>query len=485
MAEPTPNPGASPDQRRRALDSVGPIAETLTSINPATGTEVDRYPVTTESGVDELLSAAARAQHEWSTTDFPTRATAMLRLADALDARRRELALLMAAEMGKPVTAGLAEIDKCAWCCRHYAERAEEYLADLHIAADRHRSYVHSTPLGVVLAVMPWNYPFWQAIRFLAPALMAGNGAVLKHASNVTGCALAIEDLIAGTDAFPSGLFATCVVPSSRVEKIIASPTIAAVTLTGSAPAGAAVAAAAGRHLKKTVLELGGSDPYVVLADADLDLAAETCATSRLTNSGQTCIAAKRFIVVDPVHDEFVDRVREAMAARRLGDPTLDETDLGPMARRDLREELADQVARGRAHGATLVLGGEVPDGPGAWYPPTLLTGVAPDNPLATEETFGPAGVVMSAGSEDEAIALANDTPFGLGAAVFTTDLERGEHIAADRLHAGCCFVNTMVVSDPRLPFGGVGESGYGRELAHLGISEFVNAKTVVVDGPT
>ena len=242
------------------------------------------------------------------------------------------------------------------------------------------------------------------------------------------------------------------------------------------------MAAAAGRHLKKTVLELGGSDPYVVLADADLDLAAETCATSRLTNSGQTCIAAKRFIVVDAVHDEFVDRVRDAMAARRLGDPTLDETDLGPMARRDLREELADQVARGRDHGATLVLGGEIPDGPGAWYPPTLLTGVAPDNPLASEETFGPAGVVMSAGSEDEAIALANDTPFGLGAAVFTTDLERGEHIAADRLHAGCCFVNTMVVSDPRLPFGGVGESGYGRELAHLGISEFVNAKTVVVD---
>jgi succinate-semialdehyde dehydrogenase/glutarate-semialdehyde dehydrogenase len=386
----------------------------------------------------------------------------------------------MAREMGKPVSQGRAEASKCAWVCRHYAENAERYLQDVSIATERSASYVVHRPLGVVLAVMPWNFPLWQVFRFAAPALMAGNGVLLKHASNVTGCSLAIGGIIEDA-GLPHGLFGVLVVGADKVATVLEDPRVVAATLTGSEAAGAAVAAKAGAMLKKTVLELGGSDPYLVLADADLDLAADTCAASRLINGGQSCIAAKRFIVIDSIYEEFVDRLARAMASRKLGDPLAEDTDIGPQARHDLRDDLHRQVVASIAAGAELVLGGDMPEGPGAFYPATVLGRVTSGMPVYHEEAFGPVAAVISAPDEDAAIAIANDSDFGLGAAVFTTDVARGEQIAAYRLEAGCCFVNSPVASDPRLPFGGIKRSGYGRELADLGIREFVNAKTVVV----
>jgi succinate-semialdehyde dehydrogenase/glutarate-semialdehyde dehydrogenase len=332
----------------------------------------------------------------------------------------------------------------------------------------------------VVLAVMPWNFPLWQVFRFAAPALMAGNAGVLKHAANVSGCALAIERVFSDA-GLPGGLFRTLLVPSARVAEIIEAPQVMAVTLTGSTPAGQAVASRAGSLLKKTVLELGGSDPYVVLEDADLDAAAETCAASRLINGGQSCIAAKRFVVVEGVRKPFLDRFVERMKARTMGDPLQEGIDVGPQARQDLRDELHDQVRRSVAAGARVVLGGEAPAGPGAYYPPTVLDAVGPGMPAYDEELFGPVAAVISARDEADAVRIANDSPFGLGAAVFTRDSARGERLAAEALDAGSCFVNSFVKSDPRLPFGGIKLSGYGRELSHYGIREFVNVKTVYV----
>ena len=453
---------------------------TIITVNPATGEELGAYVEHEDAEVTAAIEEADRAHRAWRRTTFAERAAVLGRVADLLEERAGALAELMAAEMGKPVRDGRAEATKCAWACRHYAGNAERYLADEPIEAGRTRSYVHYEPLGVVLAVMPWNFPFWQVFRFAAPALMAGNAGLLKHASSVTGCALEIERLFADA-GLPAGLFRTLVVSSGRVEAIVAHPLVRAVTLTGSGPAGAAVASAAARHLKKSVLELGGSDPYVVLADADLDHAADVCARSRLTNGGQSCIAAKRFIVEDAVYDAFVEKLAAAMAGRRMGDPRDEATDYGPQARVELRDELAEQVRVSVAAGARLVVGGEVPDRPGAWYPATVLADVDASMIAFREETFGPVAAVVRAADEADAIALANDTVFGLGAAVFTRDTERGERIAAVELDAGCCFVNDLVASDPRLPFGGVKESGFGRELSHLGIREFVNAKTVVV----
>jgi succinate-semialdehyde dehydrogenase / glutarate-semialdehyde dehydrogenase len=454
----------------------------LTSTNPASGEQVATYE---EHSADEVRDFVeqAHAQHlEWRRTSFEERAEVLRATADALDARVDELAELMAAEMGKPVTGGRSEVEKCAWACRYYADHGAEHLADVPIDADRSRSYVHHEPLGVVLAVMPWNFPLWQVFRFAAPALMAGNAGLLKHASNTTGCALAIEDLFRQGGA-PAGLFRTLKIPSKQVESVLEHPLVRAATLTGSVGAGSAVAETAGRLLKKTVLELGGSDPYVVLADADVEPAAKTCATSRLINSGQSCIAAKRFIVVEDVHDAFVDAFVAEMEAAIVGNPMDEDTTVGPQAQVSLRDDLHDQVQRSVADGAHLVLGGLLPSGDGAFYPPTVLTGVTPEMAAGAEETFGPVAAVLRARDEAHAIELANDTSFGLGAAVFTQDLERGERIAAEELAAGCCFVNDFVASDPRLPFGGIKDSGYGRELSHLGIREFVNAKTVVV-GP-
>jgi succinate-semialdehyde dehydrogenase/glutarate-semialdehyde dehydrogenase len=386
----------------------------------------------------------------------------------------------MAEEMGKPLRGGLSEVEKCAWVCEYYAEHGAAFLRAESIQTDAHRSYVTYQPLGVVLAVMPWNFPFWQVFRFAAPALMAGNGALLKHASNVPGCALAIEEVLHKA-GFPEPLFRTLLISSEAVAPVIANPKVAACTLTGSTPAGRAVAAQAGKMLKKSVLELGGSDPYLILADADIEQAAALCATSRLINSGQSCIAAKRFVVVEPVYDAFREAFVAQMKAAKMGDPLAEDTVVGPQARHDLRDELHAQVTQSIQQGAEPLLGCAVPSRPGAYYPPSVLDGVHKGMPAFDEELFGPVAALIRAPDEQQAIRLANDSCFGLGAAVFTRDRARGERIAARDLEAGCCFVNTFVKSDPRLPFGGVKESGYGRELGRYGIREFVNIKTVYV----
>ncbi|MBW3534340.1 MAG: NAD-dependent succinate-semialdehyde dehydrogenase [Gemmatimonadetes bacterium] len=453
----------------------------LDAVNPATGTVIRKYPEMEDGAVEDILAHAHQAYLEWRDTDFPDRAAPMRAAATILRDRSRELAELMTREMGKPVAAGEGEVEKCAWVCEHYAEHAEAFLAPVRVETEATRSYWTHRPLGVVLAVMPWNFPFWQVFRFAAPGLMAGNAGVLKHASNVPGCALAIEEVFRDA-GFPEHLFRTLMIGSPAVEKVIEDERVRAVTLTGSVGAGKAVASKAGSLVKKTVLELGGSDPYVVLEDADLAAAAETCASSRLINSGQSCIAAKRFVVVDAVHDAFLERFSARMKKAKMGDPLKEDTEIGPQATEALRDQLHDQVRRSVDAGARLVVGGEVPDKAGAWYPPTVLADVAPGMPAWEEELFGPVAAVIRADDEEDAIRIANATSFGLGAAVFTKDLERGERIARDRLEAGCCFVNALVKSDPRLPFGGIKESGYGRELSPLGIREFVNVKTVWVD---
>ncbi len=455
----------------------------LQSINPATGELIAEYQEHDLEQIRGFVETADRASGEWRQGDFAARAAVLKTAGDLLEKRAAALAVLMAGEMGKPVAQGEAEARKCAWVCRHYADHAEGYLRDQVIGTEAAKSYVTYQPIGVVLAVMPWNFPLWQVFRFAAPALMAGNAGLLKHSSNVSGCALAIEDILLEA-GLPDGLFRTLLIPSSRVEPVLAHPLVRAATLTGSGPAGAAVAAVAGRHLKKTVLELGGSDPYLVLADADLDLAATTCATSRLLNGGQSCIAAKRFIVHESVGEDFTRQLIAGMASKKMGDPLDSETDIGPQARVDLRDELHQQVVDSVAAGARVVLGGEVPPGPGAFYPATVLTGVTSGMPAYHEEMFGPVAAVIVVGDEDEAIAVANDSEFGLGAAVFSRDPDRAEAVAG-RIEAGNVAINTLVASDPRLPFGGIKQSGYGRELADLGIKEFMNAKTVVIARPS
>ncbi len=452
----------------------------IQSISPTDGRLVAEYTETSPDKVKGHIETAVVLQQDWARVPIAERAVPMMRAADILEENREELAHLMADEMGKPISQGRAEVDKCAWVCRHYAENAERILAQEHIEAGRTSSYVAYRPLGVVLAVMPWNFPVWQVYRFAAPALMAGNGGLLKHASNVTGCGLAIDRIFVEA-GFPDGLFRTLILPSTRVDEVLEHPGVVAATLTGSDPAGRAVAAKAGALLKKTVLELGGSDPYLVLADADLAKAAATCATSRLINGGQSCIAAKRFIVESPVVEEFTSLMAEAMGQAVLGDPLDENTTLGPMARVDLRDDLHAQVTASVAAGARVVLGAHVPEGPGAFYPPTLLGGVIDGMPVYREETFGPVAAVIEAVDVEDAISIANDSEFGLGAAIFTSDVERGEAIARDRLEAGAVFVNAFVASDPRLPFGGIKMSGYGRELADIGMREFLNTKTVVV----
>ncbi|NNK61642.1 MAG: NAD-dependent succinate-semialdehyde dehydrogenase [Gemmatimonadetes bacterium] len=451
------------------------------AVDPSTGRELYRVASTP---LDEARLAAARAHaahRAWWEAGFSVRGRHLRALAEGLRSSRDALARRMAGEMGKPIVEGLGEVEKCAWVCDYYAEHAEAFLAPEHADTAALRSgWVHR-PLGVVLGIMPWNFPLWQVLRFAAPTLMAGNGVLIKHAPSVPGCAEDIQRLI--DDAgLPTGLVATLFLEVDEVDDLIADRHVAAVTLTGSVRAGRAVASAAGRALKKTVLELGGSDASVVLADADVPSAAAECVRARMLNGGQSCIAAKRMVVVDALHDAFVDAVVADMRSRRSGDPHLPDTTLGPLARVDLRDALHDQVERSAAAGAVVRLGGEIPAGPGAWYPPTVLTEVGPGMPAYDEELFGPVAAVIRARDDDDAIRVANDTAFGLGASVYTSDLERGEAIARDRLHAGACFVNGMVRSDPRLPFGGVGISGYGRELSALGIREFVNVKTVWVE---
>jgi succinate-semialdehyde dehydrogenase/glutarate-semialdehyde dehydrogenase len=455
----------------------------MVSTNPTNGHTIREYEETPPDRAALLCEAGHRTFLEWRRTPFAERSALFRRIAALLKEKAEALAELMALEMGKPVRQGRAEAEKCAWVCEFYAEHAERFLNPETIPTDAAQSYVAFSPLGVVLAVMPWNFPFWQVFRFAAPSLMAGNTALLKHAGNVTGCALAIEDLFARAGA-PRGLFRVVLLPGSRVASLIEHPRVAAVTLTGSTEAGRSVGGAAGRALKPSVLELGGSDPYLVLEDADLDAAARICAEARLVNSGQSCIAGKRFIVVAPVRDAFVDRFVAAMRAKVMGDPMDERTEVGPQARRDLRDELHRQVEKSVAGGARIALGGIVPEGPSAFYPPTVLTDVRPGMPAYDEEIFGPVAAVITARDEPDAIRIANDSSFGLGAAVLTRNAEHGRRIAEEEIEAGSCFVNASVRSDPRLPFGGVKASGYGRELSVFGIREFVNVKTVYVGGP-
>ena len=388
----------------------------------------------------------------------------MREAAQILRTRRAEYARTMTTEMGKPIVQAEAEVDKCAWVCEYYADHAEAFLAEQPRETQASRSYVRFDPLGPVLAVMPWNFPFWQVFRFAAPALMAGNAGILKHASNVPRSALAMEEVFREA-GFPRGLFSTVLVGPSAVAGLIADPRIVAVTLTGSELAGSKVAEQAGYALKKTVLELGGSGPFIVLADADIGAAARTAADARLINSGQSCIAAKRFIVVEPVADQFLDRFLDELRSRRMGDPLVRGTQVGPQARLDLRDSLHEQVAESVKRGAKLLLGGEVPAGKGAFYPPTLLAAVDKGMPAFDEETFGPVAAVIRAKDEADAVRLANDSAFGLGASLCTQDRVRAERMAA-QIEAGAVFVNSLVTSDPRLPFGGIKRSGYGRELS-------------------
>ncbi len=449
-------------------------------VNPTTGEQVRTYDEMSPDDVREVVAAAHKAHLAWRRAPFSERAELIGAAARLLRDRSDEYARLMAIEMGKPVRDGRAEVEKCAWVCDYYAENAESFLAEEPVETGASESFVTHQPLGVVLAVMPWNFPFWQVIRFAAPALMAGNAGVLKHASNVPGSALAIEAVFRDA-GFPENLFRTLLIGSAQVEAVIANGRVQAVTLTGSGPAGRAVGAAAGRALKKSVLELGGSDPYVVLGDAELDHTVETCVTSRLINAGQSCIAAKRFVVIEQLREQFEARFVELMEKKIMGDPLDEATEVGPLARRDLRDELHQQVATSIEKGARCRLGGEIPAGDGAFYPPTVLAGVRKGMPAYDEELFGPVAAIIEVDSEAEAVEVANDSPFGLGAAIFTSDAQKGRQIAAEQLQAGCCFVNDLVRSDPRLPFGGVKESGYGRELSAYGIKEFVNTKTVFV----
>jgi len=452
----------------------------LDAIYPATGEIIKTYTEMQPEEVKFILQQSQEAFNDWRKTSFAERAVCLKKAAQILEDNAEKYAQLMTQEMGKTINEGIAEAKKCAWVCSYYAKNAAAFLTPERVTTDAGKSFVSFQPIGVVLAVMPWNFPFWQVFRFAAPALMAGNIGVLKHASNVPGCALAIEDILHQA-GIPRNVFRTLLVGSPQVEAIIENPIVKAVTLTGSTPAGKAVAQTAGRMLKKSVLELGGSDPYVILQDADLDLAISNCVTSRLINCGQSCIAAKRFIAVEPIAQTFTDKFVEKMAQVKSGDPMLPETQIGPMARHDLRDELHQQVVASIEAGSQCILGGEIPQGPGAYYPPTVLTNVKPGIPAYDEEIFGPVASIITAKDEADAIRIANDSIFGLGAAIFTRDIAKGERLAAESIEAGCCFVNSFVKSDPRLPFGGIKESGYGRELSHYGIKEFVNIKTVYI----
>jgi succinate-semialdehyde dehydrogenase/glutarate-semialdehyde dehydrogenase len=452
----------------------------IVSIDPSTGCRIQEYAEMSPDEVDRVIRSTHETFLEWRSTDFPHRAKLMRNAGAELRENVEEYAVLMTREMGKPITGARAEVLKCALVCDYYADNAEAFLAPEPIASDASKSFVAFEPIGTVLAVMPWNFPFWQVFRFAAPGLMAGNTGLLKHASNVPGCALAIERVFRKA-GFPENAFRALMIGSGSVARVIDNPHVKAVTLTGSVPAGRAVASRAGQALKKTVMELGGSDPYIILEDADLNSTAELCAVSKLINSGQSCIAAKRFVVVESVRAEFEKLFVRELEKAKMGDPMDNDTVVGPMARHDLRDELHAQVLLSVERGASCILGGQIPDDRGAYYPPTVLTGVTKGMPAYDEELFGPVASVIPVSGEEEAVLVANDTVFGLGAAVFTEDREKGERIALKGLDAGCCFVNQFVRSDPRLPFGGVKESGYGRELSSYGIREFVNIKTVYI----
>jgi succinate-semialdehyde dehydrogenase / glutarate-semialdehyde dehydrogenase len=449
----------------------------IASVNPATGETLSVYEPLSSEALDQKLAHAFATFQSYRKTSYADRARWLNNAARILEDSKREYGRIMTVEMGKTLQSAIAEAEKCALSCRYYAENGERHLADEPIATNASRSFVRYQPIGPVLAVMPWNFPFWQVFRFAAPGLMAGNVGLLKHSSNVPRCALAIEDILRCA-GFPDGAFQTLLIGSGQTASVIADPRVAAATLTGSEPAGRSVAAQCGDRIKKTVLELGGSDPFIVMPSADLDEAVSTAVKARTVNNGQSCIAAKRFIVADGIYDEFERRFIETMRGLKVGDPMAPETDIGPLATGAIRNELHAQVERAVASGARLLLGGRMIAGPGYFYEPSVLAAVPREAEIFREELFGPVAMLFRVKDAAEAIELANDSPFGLGASVWTQDpAEQSQFIS--EIQAGAVFVNAMVASDPRLPFGGVKRSGYGRELGVFGIREFVNIKTV------
>ena len=451
-----------------------------TTINPANGKEIAVYKRINADVIKSKIAQAGKTFTAWKKISYTERAVFMHELANIFEKNKNDYALLITTEMGKTLEQAKKEVEKCALVCRYYADNTATILKDENVVTEASKSYVTYQPLGVVLAVMPWNFPFYQVIRFAAPAIMAGNTGVLKHASNVQGCGFALEDAFAKA-GFPPGIFTNLNVESDDIKEIIEDKNIVAVTLTGSDSTGRSVASIAGQNLKKTVMELGGSDAYIILEDADLDKAAEMATLGRLQNNGQTCIAAKRFIVLEEIYDKFLKLFAQKMKAAKMGDPTAADTFYGPMARKDLREELHKQVKKTIKQGGKLILGGEIPEGDSSYYPATVIADVKPGMTGFDEELFGPVACVIKATDEADAIALANQSQFGLGSGVFTGNKERGESVAR-QLEAGSSFVNKLVVSDPRLPFGGVKNSGYGRELSGYGIKEFVNIKSIWID---
>ncbi len=456
------------------------MADKLISIDPATGHEIATYDIHDEQYVENAAQQAQKAFEDWRRTSYRDRGAVLKKIAKQLRKQKEDLAVLATKEMGKPIQQGRDEVEKCAGALEYYAKEGAKFLADEMVATDARKSYVSFQPMGVVLAIMPWNFPYWQAFRAAAPALMAGNTMLLKHASNVSGCAIAIEKVITDAGA-PKGLFQTLLLPSSRIEALIGHPAITAVTLTGSTAAGSKVAEAAGRNLKKQVLELGGSDAYVILEDVNIDKAVDICVSGRLVNSGQSCVAAKRFIVVKSIRKKFEKRMIEKMSQATFGNPFDENNRIGPMARKDLRDQLHQQVVKSIEKGATLLCGGIVPDGEGAYYPPTILSNVQKGMPAYDEELFGPVAAIIEAKNEKEALKLANDSIYGLGGAILSKNRARAEKLAVKELQAGSCFVNAVVHSDARLPFGGIKHSGYGREIGSFGIREFVNIKTIYI----
>ncbi|MEA1873690.1 MAG: NAD-dependent succinate-semialdehyde dehydrogenase [Bacteroidota bacterium] len=449
----------------------------LKSINPVNGVLIKEYPIHNDQEIDSLLNHAVSAYQSWKNVTVQKRADMMKKAANELRENKTTYAELMCNEMGKCITEALAEVEKSAWVCDFYAEKAEEFINPKAIKTDYTISKVIYQPIGPILAIMPWNFPLWQVFRFAAPNLMAGNTGILKHASNVSGCSLAIQTVFEKA-GFPTGVFQSVLVRGSDTAKVIQDKRIAGVTLTGSTDAGKKVAEAAGKSLKKTVLELGGSDPYLILEDADISLAAEKCAAGRLLNAGQSCIGAKRFLVHDKIYDEFISAFKQVMQAVEPGAPLNDKCKMGPLANTSFRDDVHYQVEKSIKAGASCILGGKIPDMKGAFYPPTILTDVKPGMPAYDEELFGPVASVIRVKNDKEAIRIANDTVFGLGAAVFSKNREKAEHIA-EAIESGAVFINDFVKSDPRLPFGGVKESGYGRELAEEGFREFLNIKTI------
>ena len=456
------------------------MTEQFISVNPLTGKQLATYKTDDDKKVDSTLKLAVKAFEEWRKLSFKQRAVVLKNIAKEIRKEKDNLVKLAAMEMGKPMQQGHYEVEKCAKTLEFYAKEGAGFLADEVVKTDARKSYVSFQPLGVVLAIMPWNFPYWQVFRAMAPTAMAGNVMILKHASNVSGCALAIQKIMKNAGV-PNGLFQTLLLPASGVGKLIDDKRIAAVTLTGSNVAGSKVAEAAGRNLKKCVLELGGSDPYIILEDADMDVAVEIAVRGRLVNSGQSCIAAKRFVVVKTVRKEFERRFTEEMKKATYGDPMDEKNKIGPMARFDLRDQLHEQVLKSIEKGAKLLCGGFIPDMPGAFYPPTVLTNVKKGMPAYEEELFGPVAAIIEAKDEKEAMTIANDSIYGLGGGIISKDRKRAEKLAAEELQAGNCFVNDYVHSDPYLPFGGIKQSGYGRELGSFGIREFVNIKTVYI----